>query len=491
MICFQKQKESFIKELVKSVSKISFSTFTSIVSGMVRTKFLAMLTGTTGVGVYSSIFNLYSLVTAILPIGSLGLNKFISQYFDEDKKEKIFYLLRYFVFVNVPIAIAVTSLIILFSSNISNMLFNNENYELHIKLFSLSIPLFVVNNIIDTYLKGTRKINLYVLFVSLNSIILLAAFVPLVIFWSLHGAIIAFGAGIVFNFFNGIIILKKYQLFPDFKKIEKIDPAILKSIYKIGVASIIMLIFQNLSLLALRSIITDKFGLQNLGIFQSVYSISTNYIGLFFGILGTYTIPKMSTLKNNDDIVLETNNLIRFLLIFFTPLILVFIAFKGIIINLLYSKEFISAESILDYQLLGDFFKIISWSLGIWLVPCLKIKQWVIFDVLYSLSYMGIFLIINTFWDIGIKAVCISYLIININHLVINLLFIRKSLNFKFQKVNLTLLCFSLIFIVALIVSSIGGIELKYIVFSLTFLIWIYINIKNLNLEQIKSFFKK
>jgi len=343
-------------------------------------------------------------------------------------------------------------------------------------------------NYIDAYFKGLRRINKYVLFIAISSFINILVNVPLIYFLGIYGAVLSFVFLSILNTSIGIMILKRIKLIPNLKKTIKVERNVISNIYKVGLGSVLALVMQQLTFLFVRSNIAGELSLASVGIFQSVYAISINYFGIFFVLLATYSIPKFSTFKTKHENNQELNTTLKFLLILYTPLILTIFVFRTFVITILYSEEFLIAKDLLVYQLSGDFFRALSWLFGLWLLPNLKIKQWILFDFVFYVLFYSLFYIFLNYSTFGIKSVSIAYLIAYISHFIINFLYTKFSIDFKYMNKNLkNLFISSIVLALALFVSEYNEIY-GYIIIIPLIVVWTFFVIKKrdfLNLKEI------
>ncbi len=331
--------------------------------------------------------------------------------------------------------------------------------------------------------------NKYVLFLVLSSFTNVLVNVPLIYFFGLYGAILSFVLLSLINTTIGIFILKRIKLIPNLKKTKKVDRNVISDIYKVGLGSVLAMVMHQLTFIIVRSNIASELGLGSVGIFQSVYAISVNYFGIFFVLLATYSIPKFSTFKTNHENNQELNTTLKFLLILYTPLIIIMFTFRTFFISILYSDEFLSAKDLLIFQLSGDFFRALSWVFNIWLIPNLKIKQWIIFDLIFYLLFFGLFYyMLNS--DFGIKSVSIAYLLAYGFYLIINFAYTKYSLAFKYRNKNLKSLIVSFIVLVTAFIISEYNEYYGYLTILPIILIWMFFVVKKqdyLNLISILS----
>ena len=435
------------------------------------------------------LLNISTLISSIFPVGSIGLTTYISKLKDQNRK-KVNYLIKYFFKLNILIVIVFIALLIPLSSYMSIWLFNDDKYYLYIILFIFSIPFSLVYSFVDLYLKGIRSINIFVLISSISSVISLMVYIPFVYFLGLKGAVISIVFAPLLNSFLSLFIIKKSKLFPDFKFIEKTDKTIKTDIVKIGLSSVVILVLQNLVYLFIRTIIFNLLGDEQVGLYQSVYTVSNNYFAIFFSLMAIYSIPRISEIKDRINKIKEINITLKFMLILYTPMILIFFVFRFQIIEIFYSSSFLKAEPLFFYQLMGDFFRVLSWVFGLWLIPSLRIKEWFIFDFIYYTIFVSIFYILFYLYNPNILYVSVAYLISYFIHFVINLLYIYYRLKFQISMSSLKTLLSSAALIIVCFFTSKYYYNVSIIVFLTLFSIWVFTVISKNDARNLLNIFK-
>lgn len=447
--------------------------------------------GTLGIGIIAQFNNITGLIFAIIPVGALGFSRYIAEFKESQDFSKIFGLFKIMTFYNIPIAFIISILIILLSKEINVLVFNKEINLIYIFLFSLSIPFGTLSSIFDIYIKSLRLVKEYAKYISYSSLISLILVVPILFIYGILGAVLSLTVTFLVNIIVGIFIVKKNLVFPKIFNKQKIDKDIIYNIYKIGSTSVLMLVLQQLSFLFIRTTISNKLSMEQVGIFQSAFSISNGYFGLFFTIIAAYSIPKLSAIKDINMIINEINQTLKLVLLIYFPLLATCFVFRNLLIVLLYSKSFMEASDLLFFQLQGDFLKSLGWVLGLWLLPMLRLKEWLLFDVIYYVNLVGIFYYLLTVQNMGIKSVSLAYYLSFLIHFILNLIYIRRKLNFKFMDRNLKLLLSSLFCLVVLFVITEYSQLFGYILFPLLISAWFVLNISKNDFLKLKLLFLK
>ncbi|MEO8512883.1 MAG: oligosaccharide flippase family protein [Ignavibacteria bacterium] len=482
-------KGEFIKDLIKSTSKLSVSAITNVLLSIARTKIIAISIGVTGLGVLSQFYNISGLLSAIIPIGTMGLLKYFSEYTAEKEYSKVAYLLKLFTWLNLPIVLLISVILLVYSNELSIFLFKDSSYSYCFVFYAIAVPLSMFASLTDTYFRGIRDVKKYVLYSILNSTLSFIFFIWLLLTYGIIGAIVSISISCIVGITIGYLILKKNGKLVNFKEVKKIDNGTVKIIVKLGLVMMLLVAIQQLVFLFIRSVLATNLGLHEVGIFQSVYGISNNYFALFLGVLGTYSIPLISTHKAKTETVEEINRTLKLLLLVYTPLVMVCFSLRYIIIAIFYTSDFFQAADILFYQLLGDFTKAISWVFGLWLIPYFKTTFLMIFEIINNLVFVIIFYYLLIFKNYGIESVSIAYLAAFIIHMILNFYYLRAGLSFTFMNNNLKSISISCTAILCIFLISKYYIVLGYVLLPFVMLIWLTLVIKKNDLLQLKSMF--
>lgn len=443
-----------------------------------------------GLGVSSQLITINNFMIFLGTLGiPTGLAKNISQWEIENEKIKIAKVLGSSIILIILIGIFISINIVLFNDYLSVLLFGDNQYNILIILISLSFPFASLCAILESYLRGLKNFSFYVKLSIIFNIISLIISGLLVYIYGVSGVAIAIFVSSIIGLLIYIYYLNKkkilYIVFP--KNIHEFFSDGFKNLLSWGVASLIIGFSDNLTLLTIRSIIINNAGLEANGIYQVVVSISNNYISVFFMAVSIYIIPVFAGIKIKSELNNEINTFFRLTIFIILPIISFTFIFREILIVLLYSSEFISASKLFIYSFLGDFFKALSWVLGVWLIPFNKLRSWIIIGVLYNINYLLFFLFFYFILDFSIESTVIGYMITNIITFVINYFYLIKKNDFTFKLENQISLWSSLIILLILIVISDFNIIWGYIIIAPVILIWLYINITKEEYLNIKN----
>ncbi len=422
----------------------------------------------------------------------LGLTKFVSEFKTDSRENEIKELVVNSISFMIFISIILIIVTIILARYFSSVLLDNSGYYYLFIIVSFSFPFSCLVFIFEAYIKGIKQFGTYVKLSIITSIISLFVFIGLVYFYGIMGIAISIFVTSIISFviyyfktdLKEIVPIKNF-----FNPVFKLTPVI-KVLLKLGLASLIVGIVEQLSLLSIRTSIIRSLGPDSLGIFQCVNGISGNYINIFFVSLSIYALPVLSGLKDTSLVNLEINNILTFSVIGIVIVVSFTFVFREIVILALYSEKFLPATNLFLYFFIGDFFKCIAWILGSWLIPSLKIKQWFIFSVSYYVFYVISAVLLFSFMDFDLKSIVIAYCLSNLLYCILNLVYIAKKNYFRFNKKNIRILAFSVILLSLLFSISIMNKELGYIIIVPLLIIWIVVSINKEDFGKIIQFAK-
>ena len=359
-----------------------------------------------------------------------------------------------------------------------------------ILIYSFSIPFTILTFFSDAFLRGIKRFNYYVKITIVNSILVTSIMIILVFLWGVYGIAIGLVVTSLLTFLNFIFFIKRGRLI-EFKKIfisKTIDNVHFKSLLKIGFGALLIGLASYFTIIFLRSEIIRFLGLQSNGLYQTVYSISINYLNIFFTTAAVYTIPILSELKSKELMNSEINSFLRIVFIVIVPILTTIFVFREYIILILFSQDFLDSAELFFFNFLGDFARLIGTVFGLWLIPANRIKALILINFSYNGLYIISFFIILFYLNLGLVSITIAYFIANVIFFFLNWGYMRKSNSFKFTKINLQLLLMSSSITLTIFIVSNYYPYLGYILIVPVIIVWFFIAIKKDEYLKIKEF---
>lgn len=183
----------------------------------------------------------------------------------------------------------------------------------------------------------------------------------------------------------------------------------LRPLLALGVAISASLILGGVTQLLTRVWVKHQLGLSDAGYFQAAWSIAAVYLGFLLTALAADYYPRISGLHRDTQQMNEAaDEQIRMVIYFGLPVIIWMIVLAPWLLELLYSDEFRSADTLLRLLLLGDLFKLPGWAVGFLLLA--REARWGFFGL--ELLWNACFLLITlTLVHLGLDVLGLAYLI--------------------------------------------------------------------------------
>ncbi|MBN1187871.1 MAG: oligosaccharide flippase family protein [Bacteroidales bacterium] len=358
------QKSSY-KQIVKTTSIFGGVQVFNIVIAIIRSKFVAIILGPTGMGI-TGLLN--STTTLISTITNLGLNtSAIKNVASENASgniqriSSIIIILRRWIWITGTIGVLITFILAPWLSRIT---FGNDQYTLAFYWISITLLFNQLSNGQLAVLQGMQKVRYLAKANLTGSLIGLIVTVPLYYWLKFDGIVPSI-------IISSLILLIRSWYFSSKVKIEHVQVSAAKTIiegknmlamgFMLSISSLISLGASYL----IRIYISNNGGIAQIGLYSAGFAIINTYVGLIFTAMGTDYFPKLSAVSiDNRASNLLINQQAEVALLLLAPIIAIFITFIDIVIIAFFSHDFVLVKNMIIWAALGMFFKAISWAIG-------------------------------------------------------------------------------------------------------------------------------
>ncbi|MBP6455542.1 MAG: O-antigen translocase [Chitinophagaceae bacterium] len=278
--------------------------------------------------------------------------------------------------------------VVLFSSFLNNSFVKLENYFYPFLFLGLSCLFFSLNTLITSLFNATKDFKSLSYFNISQSIITLLLFIPLTFLGKLNGALIAVVSFNVLSFFVGFFMLRNKRL--QFAKsfIWGIDKRIVKNLAAFSLMTLVTVFNSSVTQLSVRTFIINHISKIDAGFWEALNRISNFYIFFLALIFSSYILPKYAEERNSIGMKNQIfSNFYRILPLTIFILGVVFLL-KDVLVQFIFTKEFLPLKEFMPYHLLGDFFKISAWVLSNFLVAQKRVFSFIISDIVFNLSFV-------------------------------------------------------------------------------------------------------
>ena len=334
-------------------------------------------------------------------------------------------------------------LFIIFFPYLSNFLIVANNYFM-LTAFGLSLLFNQIAAGYFTILQGLQK------FKFIAKITLLSALVNLIISYFIYMKYKINGISSVFllNSLSSVIIsffyyhklkiknvnLKNKYLYYKTKKILSFG-------FILTITGLIPLCFSYLF-----KIIIAKDGLEILGLYTAGYAIVNTYSNVVFASMNSDYLPRLSNaIHNKEKFISIVNKQSEVAIIIFSPIILFFIVYSKLLINILYSSKFENIDSLLILISIGTLFKMLSYPVATIFIAKSKKKLFFINELVYNIY--NFILGILFFKYFGLTGLGLSFILSYLIYFFQVYFMTKKYFSFAYN-ISTVQLCLSSFFII-------------------------------------------
>lgn len=201
---------------------------------------------------------------------------------------------------------------------------------------------------------------------------------------------------------------------------------VVAALLTLGIVSLITTVATGVWQFAVRSMVVDAYRLHEAGLYQAAFALSAMNVGLVLAALGADYFPRLveagSEKREISRIVEEQFRVTRMLA---APLLIGLLAMAPLALSLLYSRAFVPATGILQWQVLGDVLKLPGWIFGFVLVAEGKKAAYLFAELFFCAAIL--FLSWLLLPQLGLVGAGVAYTISYALYLGLVLLFVIRS----------------------------------------------------------------
>lgn len=354
-------------KVVRTMWLFSWVQLVSIGCGIIRTKLVALWLGTLGVGLFG-LFNI--AIDAITTLTQLGIRQSpvrnIAAAIDDSALRRIVAAVRCWSWL---LGIAGAFLTLVCSPLLSRLTFGNEQFTIGFVILSIAVMLSAVTNGELAVMQGMERLNRMAKATVYGTLGGLAVSVPLFyylgedsIVWSIlaYFACQAIAVYILKDRKIGSSTkanmprLTRRQLVTEGKDFVTLGIYMTLSVFIAMAVNYIFMAYLNL-----------EAGIDEVGQYQAGYTIVNKYLGLLFTAIGFEFFPRISKVQTSAKRVSTfVSHEIMVAVMVVVPGATLMMALDDVMIQLLYSKDFMPATGYVNAALAGTIFRAVSWCMA-------------------------------------------------------------------------------------------------------------------------------
>lgn len=460
-----------MRRLVRSTAILGLGSAATIVAAILRAKILAAWLGPEGTGVLAQLAGLTAVLVPLATLGAgNGVVTLIAEARGREDAARVRRITRTITSLAWAVGLGLGLITAAASPWIAHGIYKDSGFFWAILLAAASVPLSAVASLRITMLQGHGAVRAMATLNAVIAAVGIATIIPMARFFGVKGAVaqlVVIAATQVWlsgRFLRPLTpsppndVARAARAAPAGKAPPGkappgepwIDRALLPPIARFGGSALLVGLSSTLTLLVLRSILVGKLGLSQNGIYQVCIGVSGLTMPLILNSITATVWPEIAAKPKDADAVGPMRGGIRLAFLLVTGVSAALLVGSPIWVPLFYSAKFLPALDLLPFQFLGDYLRAAAWMFGIWLVPRERLRPWVLFDVVYGVVLLAVFMLLVD--RIGIRSVVYAYVAAHLSHAVLHYMLARRALGFRLGKENALLLGASLALLIGLAV---------------------------------------
>ena len=417
-------KKIIQQPLFKITSLNSVHILLKLIFGFITSKALALFVGANGM---AYVGNFRSFLNVLENFSLLGIQNAVVKYVSEfqNDRSKLKSVLATFGILLLTSSIAISLFLILGADYLSKQIFNHsEIYSFVFYSIAVVFPLYIFSTFCISVVNGFQEYKNVIYIQIISSAIALIFSVFFIYYYSTIGALVSLIFAPIFVFFVSLFYLKKHIRFQDVLSIDFFDFKILKNLSEYVLMALVSGVIGSFVFLEIRTDIVAITGLQQAGIYEGLQRISSYYLLFVSSIMAIYFYPKLAeTNSNSKEIVLHY---LKTIIPLFTIGLVIIYFLRKLIIQVLFSSEFETMESLFLWQLIGDLLKATSLIFGTLLIAKKQTKVFIITEIIsLCIMYFSSNWMLHT---IGINGIVMAHTVTYFMYLLVMVFIFFKKM---------------------------------------------------------------
>lgn len=446
-------KTTNYKSIFKATSIFGGVQLFNIFITLIRSKAVAILIGTAGMGLNGLLMSSLNLIKTVSSLGvSESAVRDISKAYasgDTHRISKTFTVFRRWIWITAALGVVMT---IVFSPLLSKFSFGSSEHAFSYILLSITFLFGALSGGIYTFLRGTRQIKYLAQANIFGAVTGLIVALPIFYFYGIEGVVPAIILTALGNYLVSLYFKKNVRF--DQVNISWAETFSLgKPMVQLGLSLTFINLLAAAVAFVLNAFISKTGTLSDVGLYNAGNAIVDGYVGMVFTAMSTDYFPRLSAVIGEDSKWKKlVNEQAELVLIILGIVLILLISTTPILIRVLLSKEFLASGSFIMWAVLAIPLKGIVWVVGYVFLAKGNNKLFLTVEVIANLLLLAFNLFFYHWY--GLTGLGISLSIGYFLSSIMMLVLLFKIFQFRFGKnvflllsVSLTSMVFSILII--------------------------------------------
>ena len=473
--------QSSYRNIFKATSLFGGVQVYQILIQIIKSKFVAVLLGPTGVG----IMGLYqSGLQLVQQISSMGLSQSAVRDVSEangsndiQRIAKTVAVVRKLVWITGLLGLIIVACC---SPFLSKMSFGNYDYTIPFIILSVTLLLDQLSAGQKVVLQGMRRLKDLAKCTAFGVTFGFITSVPLYYWFGIDGIV----PTLILNSACSLTLSWLYSRKIKVEKVQVTHKQILergRQMLIMGISMSLSGIFASIVSFAIRGFIQENGGVEQVGLYQAGFIIMSTYVGMVMNAIGTDYYPRLAAI-NKDNVkcseAVSQQGEIGTMII--APMLTACLIFMPFVLKILYSDLFLAANEYISWACLGMMLRFASWIISYLFVAKAESKMFIKLELSSNIFYL-VFSLLGYHY-MGLAGLGIAFALEYVVYFLLCYLIARKRYDFRFSHSFIKCYGIQLLLVIACltIVMVFDG-WMKYTFGSVIIAISCYLGLKGLN----------
>ncbi|WP_445672750.1 O-antigen translocase [Pseudomonas inefficax] len=372
--------------LVKTSLLNGIAVLVKMISLFGLNKILAIYVGPSG---YALIGQLQNALTVITTLSSGAVNSGVTKYTAEygndlARQSKVWQSASALAIVG---SLVVALLVAVFSGNLAVYFLHDSALRGVFLWVAFSLLFFTLNALLLAILNGRKEIGRFVIANIIGSLVSLIVTTALAYAYGLYGALISIGISQAVIFFATVFVCWRAEWFRPKWLVGRWDYEVLGNLAKFAAMAVTTAVCLPIAQVMIRNHLSREYGVESAGYWEAIWRLSSAYLMMVTMTLSVYYLPRLSELKGSKAIFKEVRS--GYLLILPVALVCALVVYwmRDLIIQLLFTRDFLPMRDLFAWQLLGDVMKVGSWILAFVMLGKAMYKLYIISEIVFAVLF--------------------------------------------------------------------------------------------------------
>lgn len=360
-----------------------------MITGLITNKLLALFVGPGGYAVIGQFQNAMSVATTFAGTATVqGVTRYTAEYEgDEARRQRVMRTAATLTLAGCALAGVI---LIGAAGPLAAWLLKDRSQAPVFVALALGLPAIGLNALLLAVLNGRQDTRRYVLANICGSLAGLALTGLLAATLRLTGALLALALSQSIAFAATLLLVRHRSWFTwSVLRVGRLDRSVLAGLGRYALMALTAATAGPIAQTVIRQHIVSRLGLDPAGMWDGVNRLSAMVLLFFTTTLQVYYLPRIAQIRTGGELRAEVRQLVMLIAPVVAIGLLAVWAARDPIVRLLFDRRFLPMANLFAPQLIGDFFKIVSWIFAFVMVGRGLTVLFIATEVGFSTLYAG------------------------------------------------------------------------------------------------------